>query len=715
MKPLPVLVAIVLLALGFFVGRQTTPPSTDAESSHSPASSRREEKIIRVKQPDSHGGITASPTDLDSLLKLVEPSMAFATSTKLRAALGDLGPGALENLLNDLSKRGQSEPGHYVLRFSLLNHLVVKDPFRALDLLLAQDDQNFKHGSIGLVIQAAARVDMAATRAVLAQIDDQQLKTMGQNALLNAPEDATPEELLALLHEHPNQSHGGHFYHGYSPWGHPSSSNGALIKLAQKDLGAAENYARGLTNSNERKNALSRIATALAQKDPQRALEWAKAIDPTEGRDQHLTAAISAIAIKDPQMAAGLLDDIDNFQLKNNTFSTIAHHWSQKDPQGAVAWLDSLPTSQAKMQAYQSAANQIAATNPLAAIELVEKISGGSRQWLVQNTISQWAASDFDAAKNWITTQDDPFMLDAGLSSFIYTWAQRDPAEAATFLSKAPTGPNRQNQLTTLAGQWAASDRDAALNWAQTIENKEQRAQATSGVYQQWANQDPKGAARQLASLGDSEERNQLLGTLAGTWVNQDPEAARQWMDSLPVKDRTTAASSALSHLSNNQPEEAARLYDELTSSAGDHKEELSRLNNHASQIASGWSRHDPAAAAGWAENIPGEDQRGSAYRYIASEWARYDPVALSQWVDGLPVGKPRDHATEALVQNVQRVDPASAFDWADTIDDQSTRFNSLRGALDQWKKADPEAARAAVGQANVTPEQRTQLLERLK
>lgn len=731
MKPLTFLIAAsALLALGFLTGRQTDPEPPEAENSETPTlSTRSARKVIRLQQPDSGGtAVTASPNDLDGLLKLVEPQMAFATSTKLRSALGDLAPSALENLLTGLLKREASEPGYYALRLSLLNHLVAKDPFYALDFLIAQDDQNFKNGSIALVVQAAARINLTSARQALAQINDPGLKNVGNNALLNAPENATSEELLALLQDHPQAAQTHYYHNNFSQWDMPvfgnrwggmhfshTSNGSALAKLTQKDLAAAEHYARSLETVGERSTALSQIAAALAQKDPQGALEWARNLDPSEGGSQHLATAISAIATENPQKAAGLLGEIDNHQQKNNAIINIANNWAQKDPQGVIAWLDTLPASQTKMQAYQTAAQQLGSTDPLAAIDLVKKLPGNSRQSVLPNILNQWAAKDFDAAKNWITSQTDPITLNAGLSSFISTWAQRDPAEAASFLSQAPATQNSSSQYSTLASQWANTDRDAALNWAQTIENKDQRANATSGIYQQWANQDPESAAGQLASLSDTTERIQLLHTVASNWINRDPAAARTWMDSLPTEERFTAAGSALSTLSHSQPEEAARLYDQLTLDAANNEEQLRRFNSQASQIANYWGRHDPVAAAEWAENIPGENERSGAYQSVANQWVQYDPTGLSQWIDDLPSGKPRDSATEALVQNIQQVDPASAFDWADTINDQDRRFSYIRGALDQWKRTDPEAAREAANSANVTDKQREQLLNRLQ
>ena len=728
MKLLPTLgAAIAILIFGFFAGRQTAPTPPETESSENPnLSSRKSRQVIRVQQPNSADNAThVSPTDLDGLLDLVNPQMAFDTSSKLRAALGDLEPTALEKLLNELLERKESSASYYTLRSSLFNHLNAKDPFLALDILLAQDDQNFKSTHIALVIQAAAQINLAATREAIAQIDDASLKNAGNNALMLAPKDATPTELLALLKENPKGALVPHYGHHYGSWGSfipnweasviGGSNGNALSQLAQKDLSAAEQYARGLETPNERKNALSQIASSLAQEDPLAALDWARGIEAKDGRDQHLSSVIQTIATKDPQMAASLLGEFDNLQFKNNSISNIANSWAQKDPQGALAWLDTMPANRSRMQAYQNVAYQLGATDPVTAIQLLQKTPARSRQHILPSILSQWASRDFDAAKNWITTQDDPILLKNSLPSFLSTWAQHNPAEAATFLDQSPTNPNRQNLYSSLAGNWANNDQAAALEWAQTIENESHRTSATQGVYNQWASQDPAAAAEQLSANTDPENRQNLLNTIARNWINQDPEAAWTWLDSLPAKERFNAGGSALSSMSYNQPEEASRLYDQLISEAANDENLLGQISRQASQIANSWGQNDPAAAATWAESITDESQQERAYQNIANQWGEYDAAGLAGWIDKLPTGKPRDSATSSLVRQIQDIDPASAYEWAETMSDDNQRYHSISSALDQWKQSDPEAAQQAAQAANVTDKQRERILNRLE
>ncbi len=721
MKPLSIFIGIIaLLAVGFIGGRQTA-PTLEAESGPKATTSKHTpRKATRVNQTATANASSVSPTDLDGLLELADSQMAFETSTKLRAALGDLESLALERLLTRLLESEESEPGYYQLRDSLLNHLVAQDPFRALDFVLAQDDKNFKTSNLHIIILAATKVDLAAARAAVAEIEDPSLKKISTNALLIPPKDATSEDLLDLLSTQKNQPYlnnygiwGGSFYHSGISFG--NSNGGALTQLAQKDLSAAESYASNLKTPNERNIAYSQIASALAQSDPQGALDWAKGFDASEGRSKYLSAAISAIATKDPQLAAAQLDELNDFQLKNHSISNIVHSWSQKDPQAAIAWIGTLKPGQAKTQAYQTVGSSLAINDPQAAIQLAEGLPSNYVKSMIPNILNQWANQDFDAAKNWLTSQDDPITLEAGFSTILHTWAQRDPAEAARFIEQAPPSANRIDLYNHLARQWVQGDREAALEWAQGIEHKESQNTVTQVIYRQWASQDPAGAVEIANTISDQNQKQNLLNSIATSWHQQDPETARAWVDTLPVNERFIALGSTLSSLSYSQPLEAAHLYDELLTERQNDESLPSRFASNASSIASSWSQHDPAAAAEWAVTLPDESQQANAFKNIASAWAKHDPTATSQWIDELPVGKARDEATSSFVQNISRIDPASAFEWADTINDDQSRYNSLRNTIDQWKRSDPEGALEAVHGVELTEKQREQLLERLE
>lgn len=134
------LAAPVFLIAGILAGREIFPKIVPApEPGTTTLSTRGKRKVIRVQKADD-SGLAVSPTDLQGLLELVDTRDRFHTSTLLRASLGELSRPALESLLLEIEDHSKSDLRGSTLRMSLINHLVAKDPFHALDFVLAQDN-----------------------------------------------------------------------------------------------------------------------------------------------------------------------------------------------------------------------------------------------------------------------------------------------------------------------------------------------------------------------------------------------------------------------------------------------------------------------------------------------------------------------------------------------------------------------------------------------
>ncbi|MEN8784697.1 MAG: hypothetical protein ABF379_10065 [Akkermansiaceae bacterium] len=716
--------APALLIAGVFAGREFFPKSIPTPQPDPPSlSTRGKRKVIRLQSSES-SDLTMSPTDIKGLLELVDTADAFHSSTRLRAALGDLSPGALETLLLEIDGTFKNNARSYSLRMSLVNHLVAKDPFLALDIALNHEDPTFKNSFLNIIMRGAARVDLNAARQATALIEDPQIKQLAEMALINSDAKSSSEDLVALLKSSKATPHFSSYQHGmmwgnYDTWGggyynYSVQASGALVKLAQQDLTTAESYARELKTPHERSNAMIQIANGLAQTDPDLALEWARNLENSQSRNQTLSSVIGIIARDDPNQAIALSSEVANPHQRDSLISTIASSWSAKDPKAAIDWLKTLPKTKSTIQAASNATVQMSQTDPLGAISILETLPGTGRQNYLSNIVNQWANRDFEEAKNWIINQDDPVTLQQILPNILSKWVHEDPTSAVNFLasrSNGDTARSFENYYSTIGSHWANKDRTAALNWANGLKEEELRQSAVRGIYQSWASSDPADAAQHLGSISDPHDKRQLLHNIAGSWASQDPEAAQDWLSTLPLEDRIEAASSTISNLSYASPRLAADLLDRMTGQAAGNEDQLRQINQQASNIASNWSNHAPKEAAEWAAGITSESDQANAYRNIAANWTQFDPPATAGWIDTLPPGTPRDKATERLVEQIKQQDPSAAFDWANSMNDDNDRYSSIRNVVNQWKRSNPEAAREAVESAAITPDQQKNLL----
>ncbi|HEY8995754.1 MAG TPA: hypothetical protein VIM71_13885 [Lacunisphaera sp.] len=147
----------------------------------------------------------------------------------------------------------------------------------------------------------------------------------------------------------------------------------------------------------------------------------------------------------------------------------------------------------------------------------------------------------------------------------IREWALRDPAEAATWLARAPAGEERDVVLEVVCAEIAQFDPAQAVGFADRYSGV--NINLLENLTLQWAEHDEIAAAAYAAGKPPGDTRNRLIGRVAFVRAKTQPAAAAQW-----VLDQVAP---------------------------GDIRDEavLSVLNQ--------WVQRDPGAAAAWLQALP--------------------------------------------------------------------------------------------------------------
>ena len=227
-----------------------------------------------------------------------------------------------------------------------------------------------------------------------------------------------------------------------------------------------------------------------------------------------------------------MIDEVNGLQQRSNLINAISSHWMQKDPDAAFAWIQNLPGSQAKTQALSNAFRQLLHQSPDRVAPLLDQLPPGNQSQLVSGMIHQWANKDFQSAKQWLTKQSNPQILERGLTNLISIWAQKSPAEAAVYLQESTLSSIRNNNshYSNLGRVWAAEAPDAALQWAQNLEEAGNRQAAINQVYQQIASADPDRAISLLSDVTEESKRNSLLSSIASNLAIKDFNRSTEWI-----------------------------------------------------------------------------------------------------------------------------------------------------------------------------------------
>jgi hypothetical protein len=246
-----------------------------------------------------------------------------------------------------------------------------------------------------------------------------------------------------------------------------------------------------------------------------------------------------------------------------------------------------------------------------------------------------------------------------------------DPVSAAKLIDAAP--PGRTSLIMdcrTIAENWAASDPEAAVAWAQEQESAPLQGFVTSGVIGTWWEKQPAAAEAYVTAHLEGPGSQQIATTLASRMLNQDPQHANEWVNQLT---------------------------------------NLELRKQCDAVFANQMGFKDPQAAVEWATALPG-DVRGAAFDAAVQSWTQFDPAAAAKWIGGLPDNQ-RNEALAAYSGQVAAQDPVTALNAAATISDASIRNTSVEQILGSWLMSNRTAATTWIQNSALSADEKQHLL----
>ena len=320
----------------------------------------------------------------------------------------------------------------------------------------------------------------------------------------------------------------------------------------------------------------------------------------------------------------------------------------------------------------------------------VQKLQGlpMSQRMLAMNLLfSRWAEND--PKGSWERSQQmgfpEMFMARAGAVS---GWAASNPEALAQEYSNNPDefgmGPGGRGQGDTaamIAGEWAKQNPEAALKWAQTLDDRE-AADAISGVFNELSQQDPQEALRMAATL-DANARGDAYESIAASWAISDYAAADQWINSLS-EGQGKVRFAAIESLANASPSQAARETTKLP--AGEERDEL------VAEVSREWARQDAPAAFEWLTESGSEGAVEEGIGRVVGALSREDPERVLDYIDSQDAGEVRDNAVQGYVYGNRDAPAAETIRLAETISGEDDRQRAVTRVAYEWAREDPEA-----------------------
>lgn len=323
----------------------------------------------------------------------------------------------------------------------------------------------------------------------------------------------------------------------------------------------------------------------------------------------------------------------------------------------------------------------------------------------------RWAETDPRAAMAYSDKMGMTGMF--AKPTILQGWASMDPENAAKYFAEHPRefammgmgpmggGRNGGGGASVIASEWAKSDPEAALAWAQSLKGND-KDQAMTSVIREMAMTNPQKAV-QMATALEGDAKTSAYESIAGQWGSKNFTAAEAWIKTLPADQQDAAMVAAIRSLANLDPQAASTKIAAMTD--GDEK------NRAIGEIVDAWSRENPAQAAKWLSSQNAEIG-GRAMRDLMGNWARQDDAGALAYLNAQSAGTSRDAATLAYVWSNRSANPQQVLILAEGITDQGDRERAVGVAYTQWMQADSEAAKRSIQSSTILNDEAKQRIQ---
>lgn len=483
----------------------------------------------------------------------------------------------------------------------------------------------------------------------------------------------------------------------YQSMGKNGRSGDYLLSLfstwAGNDPAEAFAAAQLLGKTGERNQALYGVLNAWASTDPAAAYVAALAIPEGNSRTLALQSVYAAWAGVDPQAAHAAVSALPESRARNQAMNNVIRAWASKDPRGALTVSLALSNRTERLNAMDSVFGTWAADDPQAAAAAAGS-AGFSRNDKMRATgqIAQtWAQADAPAALAWARTLPAKEGGDNAVANALGSLARTDgPAAAAAWQELSPQ--QKRMQVRNIVDSWAWQDRDAATQWARSLENPQDRAAALGSCLGGLELTETDKITSLLNELPAGPARVNAIRSVVGQHVGSDPEGTMHWLLTLTETERSAALHDGnyTWELASGDPRQMASLLRETPA--------LGAQNYRWGNIAERLAGEDPAAALAWVDSLETPGARKQSTDQVMRVWATENaPEALAK-AQGLTDPAQQKSAIRTVLETWAGSDPDAVLAWAATASGEQREVALLYGSL-QKAENDPAASAGIVTQ----------------
>jgi hypothetical protein len=261
----------------------------------------------------------------------------------------------------------------------------------------------------------------------------------------------------------------------------------------------------GITNSGNKARQLASEVSVLRQ--PEMVCTALLAAQDTECPIEQNAAFARVMEGMTPRTAMKLLEFLMPEDLKGVAAKRLLDRWATAEPFNAMLWTQSLQDLDTSKS-------------------------------LMHLVAQRWAVADLAQAASWLRGLSDATLRTDLLMALGAEAVGLNPVEALRLATELPTSDAQEDLICRAAAEWAGSDLESSLAWAEQIDDEHLRQRVTEEIAVASASQDPVGATKialekMTAGIGQDRAILSILQRMVGT----DPSVASAWVSQFPEDD----------------------------------------------------------------------------------------------------------------------------------------------------------------------------------
>ncbi|QMU61825.1 MAG: hypothetical protein GKR92_09000 [Gammaproteobacteria bacterium] len=431
-----------------------------------------------------------------------------------------------------------------------------------------------------------------------------------------------------------------------------TASQGVITAINVNDIQLITEVSKRLGIESSKEQYVSNALIEKASQDPEAAIQEAMRMITGYERDSALQGIVDTWTTQNPQQAFSYVERIADNRIRQQLLETVLYRWAETDPQEAYDKLQTLPNAGRTSGISYTVFTYLANENPRDALNIIENIpSSRSRVDAYNATIQTWAASDAQAAANFVAQLDNKQLKQQLAPTVIQYLSTQSPDEALTWAREQdPTG--QLYLQNTVVSQIASENPERALQIALSSQQPTLRKQLIVTVVDNLSYNDPQRAAEMIDQLPYADVNAETINSVVYNWANSDPDAAMAWVNSKSGQVQENGLISIGNQLASVDPDLAASYLPQLSGPVRD---------SWAQNITYYYSSYDLNEAATWVENFRGEAIFESLLSSVVGVATSSDVEYALELAHSMPTQTQRNALIRQIADQISYNDPLRA------------------------------------------------------